>query len=77
MLERNFHSAMLIMGWEPALWTGPMSPWVCTQITDPLYADHRPVVQGESSVTSGEAWRSRSLRACDHLSASAGYNHLQ
>ena len=42
-----------------------------------LYADHRPVVQGESSVTSGEAWRSRSLRACDHLSASAGYNHLQ
>ena len=42
-----------------------------------LYADHRPVVQGESSVTSSEAWRSRSLRACDPLSASAGYHHLQ
>ena len=42
-----------------------------------LYADHRPVVQGESSVTSSEAWRSRSLRVCDPLSASAGYNHLR
>ena len=42
-----------------------------------LYADRRPVVQEESSVTSNEAWRSRSLRVCDPLSASAGYNHLR
>ena len=52
MLEKNFHSAMLIMGWEPALWTGPMSPRVCTQITDPLFRGNlqllpvRPGVQG-------------------------------
>ena len=32
MLERNFHGSVLISGWELALWTERMGPWVCTQI---------------------------------------------
>lgn len=32
MLEGNFHGAVLISGWELALWTERMGPWVCTQI---------------------------------------------
>lgn len=62
MLERDFHGALLIVGWKLA------------NASHGLYTD--PVGRKESPSTSGEDWSSGSLRACGPLSASAGCNHL-